>query len=141
MFKKMSNVTVCHSLSLSFMSSVKHPQKAKVLSSSPTGGEARCDCVCPSGRTSFPSRIIRLLVFVDTTLWMNIGNVCNRMNVHSNVSSKHIEPSSVDASNFLSNSCCWKKEKPPLDLNWEPHALWISTKSLLLLRVFQQMHF
>lgn len=75
MFKEISNVTGCCSMSPSFMSSVKHPQKAKVLSSSPTGEEARCDCVCPSGSTSFPSRIIRLLVFVDTTLWRNIGNV------------------------------------------------------------------
>lgn len=36
--------------------------------------------------------------------------LCERMKVHSNLSSKHIEPSSVDASNFLSNSCCWKKK-------------------------------
>lgn len=75
MFKEISNVTGCCSMSPSFMSSVKHPQKAKVLSSSPTGEEAQCDCVCPSGSTSFLSRIIRLLVFVDTTLWRNIGNV------------------------------------------------------------------
>lgn len=75
MFKEISNVTGCCGMSPSFMSSVKHPQKAKVLSSSPTGEEAQCDCVCPSGSTSFLSRIIRLLVFVDTTLWRNIGNV------------------------------------------------------------------
>lgn len=110
MFREISNVTGCCSMPPSFMCSVKHPQKAKVLSSSPTGEEARRDCFIIRKHLASQSYNQTVSVCWHHFVEEHWKRLCDRMKVHSNLSSKHIEPSSVDASNFLSNRCCWKKK-------------------------------